>query len=202
MKRLTENNTVLQVSLFIFLVLATSICSPVAHAVQKYRSSRQLVGSASKITKTCAVDIVKRREELHRLILSGKNEHNGTAELLEIGNISSVPALLKVLKDNPPVQANGRTRFTVTAALAVAALMKITGLNMGATYEEWSKWWGQSKTYYDAVVARPLKCSPEASSLVIRQAEKRELERQFPIRLDATRLRWLSSGVSWLLSLS
>jgi hypothetical protein len=163
MKRLPGNNTVLQGSLFIFLVLVSSMCPQVAHAVQKSRSSQQRVRSAGKITKSCAVDVIKRREEIHRLILSGTNEHNGTAELLEIGNISSVPALLRVLKDNPPVRANGRTRFTITAALAVAALMKITGLNMGATYEEWNNWWEQRNRYNDAVVAT-LKRSRRASS--------------------------------------
>jgi hypothetical protein len=60
---------------------------------------------------------------------------------MEIGNISSVPALLRVLRGNPPVErANGRRAVTSTAALAIAALRKITGLNVGASYEQWNQW--------------------------------------------------------------
>jgi hypothetical protein len=44
----------------------------------------------------------ERREKIEILMLQGKYQHDGSGELAYIGRIESVPALLKVLEDNPP----------------------------------------------------------------------------------------------------
>lgn len=83
-----------------------------------------------------------RRAEVQKWIFSGRCEHAATRELMEIGNIESVPALLRVLENHPPVaRPNGRTAVSMTAALAVATLQRITGLSMGMSYSEWHDWW-------------------------------------------------------------
>ena len=81
---------------------------------------------------------LKRRAEVHKLMLNGEYLHDGAGELLYIGDISSVPALLVVLKKNPPYP-NGT--MICTAAHALQALRKITGANPGIKYEDWSAWW-------------------------------------------------------------
>lgn len=83
------------------------------------------------------------------MILSGKYRHEDVAELLEIGNRTSIPMLLKALKDNPAfVRANGRMVLPLKTVYAVEALKKITGLSMGTTYKEWNDWWEQNQKYY------------------------------------------------------
>jgi predicted DNA-binding WGR domain protein len=82
-----------------------------------------------------------RRRELHKLMLKGLYEHDGAAELLYIGDMTSVPSLLRVLKDNPPTGIyNGRRMYICTHAHAVAALTRITGEKFEG-YLEWSAWW-------------------------------------------------------------
>ncbi len=81
---------------------------------------------------------LKRRGEVHKLMLKGEYLHDGAGELADIGDISSVPALLVVLKKNPPM-ANGS--MICTTAHALQALRKITGANPGIKYEDWSAWW-------------------------------------------------------------
>lgn len=61
-------------------------------------------------------------------MLKGEYQHDGAGELTYIGDITSVPASLRVLKDNPPtVYADGRKSYICTYAQASAALVKITG---------------------------------------------------------------------------
>ncbi len=81
---------------------------------------------------------LKRRAEVHKLMLKGEYLHDGAIELADIGDINSVPALLVVLKKNPPMPNGG---MICTAAHALQALRKITGANPGIKYEDWSAWW-------------------------------------------------------------
>jgi hypothetical protein len=86
-------------------------------------------------------ELARRREEIYKLIFKGLYQHDGAGELLYIGDITSVPALLRILKDNPPtLLPSGRRSYICTYAHAVAALEKITGYE-AVTYEEWSAWW-------------------------------------------------------------
>ena len=76
-------------------------------------------------------------------MLNGEYLHDGAGELLYIGDISSVPALLRVLKDNPPIKTyDGKIGFMCTTAHALQALRKITNHDAGTTYQEWGAWWG------------------------------------------------------------
>ena len=71
-------------------------------------------------------------------MLNGEFLHDGSLELEHIGDISSVPPLLVVLKENPP-RSNGTV--VCTAAHALVTLRKITGANPGNRYEDWKAWW-------------------------------------------------------------
>jgi hypothetical protein len=71
-------------------------------------------------------------------LLKGENHHDGAITLEFVGTIESVPALLKVIGDNPP-SPNGT--MVCTTAHAIDALKKITGANPGYTYKAWKSWW-------------------------------------------------------------
>lgn len=78
-----------------------------------------------------------RKAEVEKEMLEGKRLHDGALELQTIGDVDSVPALLVVLKENPP-SSNGMV--VCTTAHALAALRSITGENPGNRYEDWQKW--------------------------------------------------------------
>jgi len=118
-------------------------------AAQKSRTRKPRSKATANLIEKGSDELEKRREEIHTLILDGKYQHEYVAELLEIGNRASIPVLLKVLKENPAVvRANGRVSFPLKTIYAVEVLRKITGLNMGATYEEWDEWWEKNQKYY------------------------------------------------------
>ena len=87
--------------------------------------------------------VVKRRKQIEKDMLGGNYHHDGAIELMEIGNVSSVPALLAVLKKNPPMKFGDRLSFVCTTSHALSALRKITGHDAGNTFEDWSAWWEQ-----------------------------------------------------------
>ena len=120
---------------------------PVSSVPAAQESLRPMSRSRCKVRAT-RNQLERRRFEIHQLMLRGKCGHAGAADLMEIGKITSVPALLRLRRDNPPVErANGHRVITSTAALAIAALRKITGLNI-ESYEEWVEWWQRSSQYY------------------------------------------------------
>lgn len=86
-------------------------------------------------------ELARRRQQIHKLIFDGQYQHDGAGELLYIGDMTSVPALLRVLKDKAPKDCpGGRCTYICTYAHAVAALEKITG-HKAAAYEDWAAWW-------------------------------------------------------------
>jgi hypothetical protein len=117
-----------------------------AEAAQNKRQSKSRKPSKNirrKPVEPSPAEIARRREEIHRMMLKGEYQHDGAGELLYIGNMSSVPALLRVLKDNPPItMPDGRKSYICTYAHAAAALGKITG-HKATSYEEWVAWWEQ-----------------------------------------------------------
>lgn len=91
---------------------------------------------ACSLFSACATKAEKdiaRRDEVEQMMLRGGYLHDGPSELQEIGDIKSVPALLIVLKENPPFK-NGT--MVCTTAHGLMALRKLTGANPGVTYEE------------------------------------------------------------------
>ena len=83
-------------------------------------------------------EIARRRKEIHSLMLEGRYQHDGSGELYYIGNITSVPSLLRVLKDHTPKSDSGPV--ICTYGHAVGALRKITG-HIATSYEDWRAWW-------------------------------------------------------------
>lgn len=96
-------------------------------------------------------EIANRRKAIHKLMLKGEYQHDGAGELIEIGDLTSVPALLRVLKDNAPRSDQG---FVIcTYSHAVAALQKITGQNL-TKYEDWQIWWNSYQESHGKKVTR------------------------------------------------
>lgn len=104
----------------------------------------------------------ERRKQIEERMLKGEYQHDGSGELMYIGTMESVPALLKVLKDHPPYEpkpeippppplsgqaaAPEPQRIVVcTYAHAVQALVKITGQKL-TSYDKWLAWWEQYKS--------------------------------------------------------
>ena len=81
---------------------------------------------------------LKRRAEIHEKMLRGEYLHDGALELKYIGDITSVPALLVVLKKHPPAPDG---LMVCTTGHALDALRKLTGANPGIRYEDWNVWW-------------------------------------------------------------
>lgn len=108
------------------------------------RSKKKIViGTGGSITKEWA----KRRPELLKKIqddlLRGEgNDHDDPIHLGEVGDISSVPSMIAVLKRNP-VYPDGT--MICTRAHCLYGLIKLTGVNVGNTDGAWEKWWEDYK---------------------------------------------------------
>lgn len=103
------------------------------------------------------------------MLLRGEYHHDGSAELMYIGTMDSVPALLTVLQRHPgndpnnpylggdtppwrgyhpgetadhpePEKRERRMIYICTYIHAVDALRKITGQDL-SEYEDWASWW-------------------------------------------------------------
>lgn len=85
--------------------------------------------------------------ELYTLMLEGKAGHDGAIWLKDHGDMSSVPALLKVLEDNQPPE--GQSAVICTYGHASDALRAITGESELRTYDEWRAWWTQKQAAAD-----------------------------------------------------
>ncbi len=86
---------------------------------------------------SCKTDL-QRKVEVETEMLAGQRLHDGALELQTIGDIKSVPALLVVLKENPPLKSGA---VVCTTAHALQALRDITKENPGIRYEDWLAWW-------------------------------------------------------------
>ena len=142
MKRYIQKALILLFSLSLSLPLTLFDNSYQVEASQQSRQRKSRTQRKRQPVQPSPADIAKRREEIHKLMLDGEYQHDGSSELLYIGDITSVPALLQLLKDNPiRKMGDGRYLGTCTVAHAIAALRKITNVDAGATYEEWNTWW-------------------------------------------------------------
>lgn len=106
--------------------------------VSESQVSRNTPKSTPSPTPTDQETKLKTEEQL----LKGEKHHyhDGALTLEYLGDIESVPALLKVLQEYPP-SPNGT--MACTTEHAVDALKKITGANPGYTHEKWKSWWDQ-----------------------------------------------------------
>ena len=115
-----------------------------AEAAQESRARKTRPRANKESGQRSLAEVAARREAIHKMMLNGEYQHDGSSELVYIGDISSVPALLQVLKDNPSTRMpDGRLFGICTAAHAYEALVKITGNKESKTYEEWTAWWEQ-----------------------------------------------------------
>ena len=75
--------------------------------------------------------------------------------MIYIGDMTSVPALLRVLKDNAPkgCAAGGQCAYICTYSHAVAALEKITG-HKAVVYEDWAAWWEEYQKSHPGEISR------------------------------------------------
>lgn len=145
---------------FFLLIILSSLAIGV-HA-QKKKAKAKVDRPKTVVTYRPATDD-ERRRDIEARMLKGEYHHDGSGELMYIGTIESVPALLQVLKANPPYvekveplppPAPGRPPhppqpppkkwFICTYAHAVAALRKITGQKF-TEYEDWLAWWEANK---------------------------------------------------------
>lgn len=96
----------------------------------------------SPTPKQLTPENIARRDEVEAKMMRGEFLHDGPSELVAVGDIESVPAILVVLKENP-MSKNGT--MVCTRAHALSALRQITGSYPGHTDEVWIEWWEEYK---------------------------------------------------------
>lgn len=84
------------------------------------------------------------RNETEAKMMKGEYLHDGAVDLAYVGDIESVPALLRVLKEYPASPNGG---MACPSAHALDALRKITGADPGFTHKAWSDWWNNYKKH-------------------------------------------------------
>ncbi len=130
-------HTKLQEFVLITLVWLSFACT--APNPEAKAESEPVVATTLPPKKFTEEEIRKRREVQARMLV-GENHHDGSLALTHIGDIESVPALIRVLKDNPPSK-NGT--MICTAAHALTALRTLTQANPGITHDHWQAWWDE-----------------------------------------------------------
>lgn len=96
----------------------------------------------SRTPRQLSTEDIAKRDEIEAKMMKGEYLHDGPGELIQVGDIDSVPAILVVLKKNP-LSPNGT--MVCTRAHALSALRQITGAYPGATDEAWIVWWAEYK---------------------------------------------------------
>lgn len=117
-------------------------CSPIPDSTSNVIAKAEPDVSPSQTPKQLSTDDIARRDEVEAKMMRGEYLHDGPSELIEVGDIDSVPAILVVLKENP-LSRNGT--MVCTRAHALSALRQITGVYPGATDEAWLGWWAEYK---------------------------------------------------------
>jgi hypothetical protein len=71
--------------------------------------------------------------------------HDSCLALVNVGDASSVPRLIRALSFLPDVEIKGtRMGIICTQAHCVAALERITGVKVGVSYSSWKRWWDET----------------------------------------------------------
>ncbi len=88
-----------------------------------------------------------KRLELHRILDRATSEHDGIHDacggLFYVGDESSVPHLIRVLKffGDAELPLPPGVGLVCTQWHCVGALEKITGVKVGVSYASWKRWW-------------------------------------------------------------
>lgn len=103
-----------------------------------------------------------RREVLHQILDRAKTQgdgiHDACGELDYVGDASSIPHIIRVLRLFPDEEIDGTPSLGIvcTQKHCVDALEHLTGVNVGVTYSSWREWW--ERTHPD----EPLTTSPDS----------------------------------------
>ena len=133
---------VLYAGLLLFAGLLTSCVGNPVDTTSNISVNSQSELSQSPTPKLLTPESIARRDEVEAKMMRGEFLHDGPSELINVGDVDSVPAILVVLKKNPPYP-NGT--MVCTRAHALQALKQITGADPGLTNEAWFAWWEDYK---------------------------------------------------------
>jgi hypothetical protein len=125
-------------SLFIIFLTITLLSIP---ANAQKRKKQKIVKDITVVRKQTDKE---RRISIEKRMLKGEYLHDGSGELLYVGTINSVPALLKALELTPVRETDGKKSYVCTYAHAVSALRRITGQKL-IDYQDWKNWWENYK---------------------------------------------------------
>lgn len=130
-------------SALLFAISLVSACGDIRESTESNLNAAPLADVVQSPTpKQLSTEDIKRRDEVEAKRMRGEYLHDGPSELRHVGDIDSIPALLVVLKENPPYP-NGT--MVCTRAHALAALRELTGAYPGETNEAWFEWWEEYK---------------------------------------------------------
>jgi len=91
-----------------------------------------------------------RRSTLHSILDRAKGAddgvHDACGALVEVGDSSSVPHLIRALRLFPDIEIKGKPGegIVCTQGHCVAALERLTGAKVGVSYSSWKRWWDAS----------------------------------------------------------
>jgi hypothetical protein len=99
------------------------------------------------LTSSRAVSPQAKRARLHAILDRAKGPedgiHDACIDLLDGGDASSVPHIIRVLSLFPDVEIEGKKGVGIvcTQGHCVKALERITGTTVGVSYSSWKRWW-------------------------------------------------------------
>jgi len=90
------------------------------------------------------------RAQLHQILDRAKDEndgiHDACGDLRYVGDVSSVPHIIRALRFFPDEEIAGTGRGIVcTQQHCVDVLRKLTGVDVGVSYTSWQKWWEETR---------------------------------------------------------
>jgi len=88
----------------------------------------------------------EQRKVLHRILRWPGMHHDAYIALIEVGDETSVPFLIRSLQWQP--RSTGGLMIC-TKAHCLEALRKISSEDVGTEYEDWAAWWEENKENYE-----------------------------------------------------
>jgi len=88
----------------------------------------------------------EQRKVLHRILRWPGVHHDAYIALIEVGEETSVPFLIKSLQWQPRTPDG---LMVCTKGHCLEALKRITGADAGIEYEDWAAWWEENKKSYE-----------------------------------------------------
>ena len=130
-------------SMFVFAVTAPLVMSGEPAAAPSGKAPHDALPRTSPSP-------TEERDRFHQILDRARNEEDGVHDacggLIHVGDQSSVPHLIRVLRLFPDEEIAGKPGrgIVCTQGHCVMALERITGAKVGVSYSSWKRWWSEN----------------------------------------------------------